>query len=390
MGIAAVTGRHGKREVSRRLVWPLAVLLFGIGAYALLLHQRSGLVDFVVPRTAAFRALAHEPLYRVDDGHYQYKYLPAFALVMIPFTWPPHRVAEATWFALTIGMTWAFVRLSIRALPDRRKSVQALVWLTLLLNGKFLVKELAFGQFNLPLGLLLMGAVIAAQRGRPAWAGALVGAGVFIKPYALVLAPWLLVTQGARSMAALAGVVAAGLLLPVVSYGWSGNLALLRDWYRTVTETTAPNLLVLENVSFASMWAKWIGQEAIAARLALATSAVAFLAGFALLLRRRHVGEASYLECAFFFVLIPLLSPQGWDYVLLLAMPAYMLLVDRWADSPIAWRAVAVAGFVLTSFAIYDVFGRTLYFFLMELGAQSVGAILIAAALMRMRWRALA
>ena len=94
MGIAAVTGRHGKREVSRRLVWPLAVLLFGIGAYALLLHQRSGLVDFVVPRTAAFRALAHEPLYRVDDGHYQYKYLPAFALVMIPFTWPPHRVAD--------------------------------------------------------------------------------------------------------------------------------------------------------------------------------------------------------------------------------------------------------------------------------------------------------
>ena len=142
-------------------------------------------------------------------------------------------------------------------------------------------------------------------------------------------------------MAALSGVIAAGLLLPVASYGWAGNLALLREWYRTVTETTAPNLMVFENVSFASMWAKWIGQEAIAARLALATSTVAFLAGFALLLRRRHVREAAYLECAFFFVLIPLLSPQGWDYVLLLAMPAYMLLVDRWADSPIAWRAVA-------------------------------------------------
>src|SRR5688572_1520260 len=99
MGIAGLTGPNRRREWSRRLVWPLAVLLFGIGAYALLRHQRSGLVDFVVPRTAALRALAHEPLYRVDDGHYQYKYLPAFALVMIPFTWPPHRVAEVTWFA---------------------------------------------------------------------------------------------------------------------------------------------------------------------------------------------------------------------------------------------------------------------------------------------------
>ena len=47
--------------------------------YALLRTQRDGLVDFVVPRTAAERFLAHEPLYRPEDGHYQYKYLPAFA-----------------------------------------------------------------------------------------------------------------------------------------------------------------------------------------------------------------------------------------------------------------------------------------------------------------------
>jgi hypothetical protein len=368
-------------------MWPLVVIVFSVFAYALLLHQRAGLVDFAVPRTAAFRALAHEQLYRPDDGHFQYKYLPAFALVMIPFTWPSKEVAEATWFALTIAMTWALVRLSIRALPDRRASVKALVWLTLLLNGKFLVKELAFGQFNLPLGLLLIGAVIAAQRRQPFLAGALVGAGVFIKPYALVLAPWLVVTQGTRSLAAMAGVLGAGLLLPAVTYGWSGNIALLRDWYRTVTETTAPNLMVFENVSFASMWAKWIGQGAAAARLALATAAAAFITGFALLIRRRRAGEPNYLECAYFFVLIPLLSPQGWDYVLLLAMPAYVLLVDRWADSSVAWRAVAATGFALTSFTIYDVFGRTLYFFLMSWGAQTIGAMLIGAALIRMRWR---
>ena len=41
------------------------------------------------------------------------------------------------------------------------------------------------------------------------------------------------------------------LLAPVVVYGWSGNLGLLREWYRTVTETTTPNLLVGENISFA-------------------------------------------------------------------------------------------------------------------------------------------
>ena len=45
------------------------------------------------------------------------------------------------------------------------------------------------------------------------------------------------------------------------------------------------------------------------------------------------MAEPNYLEGAYFFVLVPLLSPQGWDYVLLLGLPAYMCLVDRWGDT---------------------------------------------------------
>ena len=141
-----------------------------------------------------------------------------------------------------VAMAWAFVRLSLAALPDRRRSAQLLVWLTLLLTGKFLVKELAMGQFNLPLALLLLSAVIAAQRGERFSAGAFVGAGVFVKPYALVLVPWLAWTLGWRPFVAFGLVLVAGLLLPAATYGWNGNLTLLHEWYRTVTETTAPNL----------------------------------------------------------------------------------------------------------------------------------------------------
>ena len=62
------------------------------------------------------------------------------------------------------------------------------------------------------------------------------------------------------------------------------------------------------------------------------------------MLRRRQVAEPNYLEAAYFFVLIPLLSPQGWDYVLLIGLPAYMCLVDRWRDLSPGWRAVALDG----------------------------------------------
>ena len=243
----------------RSLIWPILVLLaLVVGGYSAVRFKRSGLVDLAPPRTAAARFLATETLYRPDDGHYQFKYLPAFAPLMVPFLWMSKEVAEITWFALMVAMAWVFVRMSLGALPDRRKSARVLMWLTLLLTGKFFVKEFVMGQFNLPLALLLLSAVIAAQHGRGSWAGASVAAGVFVKPYALVLVPWLAWTLGWRPFVAFGLVLAVGLLLPAATYGWNGNLTLLHEWYRTVTETTEPNLLTPENISFASMWAKWI------------------------------------------------------------------------------------------------------------------------------------
>ena len=392
-GIAGGTSdelRYGRsvRLRDHPYFWPVVVVLFAVAAYAAVRFKRAELVDFVVPRLAATRFLAHEPLYRPEDGHYQYKYFPAFAAVMIPFTWPPKEVAEAVWFALTVAMTWAFLRMAVNALPGRRRPEHVLIWLTLLLNGKYLVKELAFGQFNLPLALLLLGGVVAADRGRVMTAGGLVAAAVFVKPYALVMLPWLALTQGWRSLLMFGVVFAAGLALPIASYGWDGNLVLLQEWYRTVSDTTAPNLMGFENISFASMWAKWLEPGPLASRLALLTSAAAMAAGLGVIWRRRPVATPNYLEGAYFFLLIPLLSPQGWDYVLLVALPAYMLLVDRWREMPVGWRVVTMIGFILTSFAIYDLFRRTLYFKLMQWAASSVGALLIAASVARLRWKA--
>ena len=302
----------------------------------------------------------------------------------------PKQVAEVTWFTLTVAMAFAFVRLSLIALPDRRLSAQVLVWLTVLLNGKFFVKELAFGQFNLPVGLLLIGAVIAAQRGRGLAAGAAVAAGVFVKPYALVSVPWLARTFGWRPFVPFTLVMVAGLLLPALSYGWNGNLTLLYEWYRTVTDTTAPNLLSADNISFASMWAKWLGPEPPGQRPRARVGRDRCRGG-----RRRHVLAATRdrAELSRSGVLLGADSAAVAARMGLRA-PAraagYMCIVDRWRDSSRAWRAVAMTAFIFSSFLIFDVLRRTLYIWLVENGAGSVGAILIAACLIRLRWKALA
>src|SRR5712692_918519 len=52
----------------------------------------------------------------------KFKYLQAFAFVMAPFAWPTKEETEAIWFALCVLLLAFFVRLSLRALPDRRLS----------------------------------------------------------------------------------------------------------------------------------------------------------------------------------------------------------------------------------------------------------------------------
>ena len=50
---------------------------------------------------------------------------------------------------------------------------------------------------------------------------------------------------------------------------------------------------------------------------------------------------------------VPLLSPQGWDYVLILATPALAIVLDRWAETPRAWRAVLTPLLVVIALGLF-------------------------------------
>jgi hypothetical protein len=278
----------------------------------------------------------------------------------------------------------------VRGLPERRRSERVLIWLTLLFMAKFYAHELLLGQTNLLLGALLVAALLAVQIDLPRVAGVLIALAAFIKPYALLLLPWLVVSHGLAAGAVSVAVLGAGLLVPALVYGWSGNLALLSGWYTTVTTSTAPNLLGADNISLAAMWAKWIGPGPTAAGLA-AFSAAAALALAAVAWRRRdRVAEGSYLEFALLMLLIPLLSPQGWDYVLLLATPAVVCLLDRWPELSRPWQAFSLAALGVMGLTIFDLMGRTLYSRFMALSIVTVCAIGVAVSLAHLRRKALA
>ena len=116
-----------RRPLRRPLLIAVAVVLIAVAGYATA-RFKLDFWDYEVFHRAGARVVAAEPLYRPDDGHYQYKYWPAFALAMVPFTVLPLEAGKVVWYALTIGLLVVLFRQSIHALPDRRSSTQFLVW----------------------------------------------------------------------------------------------------------------------------------------------------------------------------------------------------------------------------------------------------------------------
>jgi len=345
-----------KWAVRAGIVALLVVATVGFG-----LPAKSQMYDFGVYLTAGARVVAAENLYRVEDGHWQYKYLPAFAFVIAPLSLLPPVAARAVWFGLSVGLLILFVRLSLQLLPDRRRSTQFLVWMTILAMGKFYIREVGLGQTNILLAVLAMLALDASKNGREALSGALLGAATIVKPYAILFWPWLIARQRYRAAAWFVAVLGIGVILPTLRYGISGNVELLQGLWSVVTTSTAPNLAGQDNASIAGMWASWVGVGPLASRLSLATVLV-LAAGCGWVFRRRGEGSLpEYLETGVLLFLIPLLSPQGWDYVLLIGTPVIVLLLDRMNgfSAPQRWGllvCLAVAGL-----SIWDVMGRELY-----------------------------
>ena len=346
--------------------------------------------DFAVYWTAASRASHAEPLYRAEDGHYQFKYLPAFAVLTIPLSWLPLATAKAIWFVASVTLLTLLLMLSVRVLPERRRPTWLLVTLTLLVMAKFFGHELVLGQMNALFAVVATSAVAAAANRREATSGLLTAAAIVVKPYAVIFLPWLAARRWITSLAvAIIGCVVI-IALPVVIYGVQGTIQLHRDWWTTVSASTAPNLTNADNVSIAAMWTKWIGAGPLTTLLTMATAAAVLILAAVVFVRRNELLMPEALEGALLLTLIPLLSPQGWDYVFLISTPAIMLLVNYDERLPPVSRIVTRLALATIALTLYDIMGRAAYSLFMSLSIVTGCYFVVVAALYLLRARAIA
>jgi len=371
-----------------RLLAACAILAAAIGVF--LLRPARDMRDFEVPWTVAHRAAASEPLYRAEDEHYQFKYLPAFAVLAIPLGVMPLPVAKGVWFVASVAMLIALLAVSVHLLPEQRKATWFLVVSAIVVLTKFYARELDMGQVNLAFAAAAAGALLAFKRGRELAAAALLVLTIAIKPYGALLLPIVLARRHRPTTVATGIGTVVLFLLPLPWYGWTGTIALHEDWWKTVTETTAPNLLNPDNVSLAAMYAKWLGIGAVSATLAAVSGLVLAAAMVVVFARRRTVAFPEGLEGSLLLLLIPLLSPQGWDYVLLIATPAVMYLANYQDALPAPFRGLTLVAALTIGLSLFDLMGRAAYAAFMGAAVISVCALALAAALVRLRVSAVA
>jgi hypothetical protein len=256
--------------------------------------------------------------------------------------------------------------------------------------AKFVGHELVLGQVNLLLATLVVAATLALRRGRDAWAGVLITAAVIVKPYAVLFLPWIAAQRRWRAVVAAGAVAVAAAALPVPAYGLRGTWELHRAWWTTVTESTAPNLLNQDNVSIAAMFAKWLSPGPEAAASAALTSLL--LAGVAIFVfaRRAGVDAPEPLEASLLLTLLPLLSPQGWDYVFLVSTPAVMLIVNEHDRLPRPLRVLSAIALATIGLSLYDVLGRERYAAFMALSIITLCFLVVIASLVALRTKKIA
>jgi len=346
--------------------------------------------DFEVYYTAGARAAAAEPLYRESDGHYQFKYLPAFALFAAPVSKLPLAAAKGAWFTASSVLMVVLLGLSLKSIPELRRPAPILLVLTFLAMAKFYAHELVLGQVNLLFGAIVTLGLVLLRSGQDAAAGLLLALAVVVKPYAVIFLPWLAARKNRAALVTMVAGLALFIALPAVRYGWSGNIALLRDWWQTVTTTTAPNLLNPDNVSLSAMFTKWLGPDSPAGSLAAVASAVLLVVAAVVVAARGALRSPDTLDASLLLLMIPLLSPQGWDYVFLIGTPAVMLLINYFPALPRGLRYATGIAIAAIALSIFDLMGRDAYARFMQLSIITLLVIVEIAALAALRFRRIA
>jgi hypothetical protein len=360
--------------------------------------------DFKVTHRAASRLLNGENLYNWEDGHYVYKYSPFFALLVAPFGLIPFSHARFLWMALMCASLFGVVRMGKYLIMGRRSPPRFFYFLSLLLIAKFLLREIELGQTDFVQLLFILALFVFLEKGKEFWGGLFLALSVIIKLTPLIVVPYLIYKKRFRALMWSFILIFAFFFFPSLIYGFHGNLSLLRNWYQFLSLSSPPLIANDMNQSIFGMFYRLLTasdynvnflnldpNNVNALIYVIIIGSYICLLLFSQLSRKTktsflHAQEA--IEYSFLLIFIALFSPLGWIQNFSSLVLASMVLVYYTFKTGFRDKAVnflLISSFVLGSAINYEIVGRRLNDLALYYSLITIGAILIVAALSRLR-----
>jgi len=353
------------------------------------------MVDFEVNYTAGQRLNRGETLYRIEDEHYQFKYSPFSAILYLPLSILPLPAAKGIWFFLIIASVAVLVYLSRRLLQIRDKP-----WLTLLallILARYFLRELQLGQINALIAMLLIFMVWLmiqeddSSRALKAtsWTGLLWGLAVALKPYALIFFPYFILKRKWDLLIWGWTFLILSLFIPSIFYGLKGNIRVLQEWVTSLSRSTPHLLDSQDNISLLGCLMKWTGNRTVSISVFIAVVLGLAALLLSLVLKGRGRREAPVLDGALLFILIPLLSPLGWDYTLLISFLGVMIVLHHLDDFSPFLRGLLILNLAVIALSLYDLLGKEAYARFMSWSVITVNFFLLLAYLTVLRFKSI-
>jgi hypothetical protein len=320
------------------------------------------MTDFGVCYKGGKRILKGEDLYRVSDGHLQYKYSPASAMFFSVFTLLPYELAKFIWYLSELIFLFLSLIISYDILPSKQRKKGLVLILSFLVLFKFVGREIELGQVNIFIFFLLIMMLKALFKKNDIKGGLFLGFSLIFKPYGLVFLPYFVLKKRFKLIASGLGTVICGFILPVIFYGLRGNIDVLKTWQKTLSQSTPGLLDQYDNASIFAFFLKMVPEESKElAFILIICSALLIAFSFLWMMilgKRENLNKPEVLEYSFLFVLIPLFSPLAWYYNYLYSILTIVFLINYIEKFLKVLKYLLIANFIIIGGSLREVLGK--------------------------------
>ncbi len=345
----------------------LLILVFLFFSLVYQYFVKKDMSDFGVCYQGGERIIKGETLYRVSDGHLQYKYSPASAVFFSLFTLFPYEVAKYIWYLSELIFLFLSLIISYNILPSKQRKKGLILFFSFLVLVKFIGREIELGQVNIFIFFLLIMMVKALLNKNDVKGGLFLGLSLIFKPYGLVFLPYFILKKRFKPIASGFGTVIIGLILPMIFYGLRGNIVVLREWQKTLSQSTPGLIDHYDNASIFAFFLKIVPDESrelafifiICSGLLIAFSFLWMM----ILGKKENMNKPEVLEYSFLFVLIPLFSPLAWYYNYIYSILTIVFLINYLDKFPKVLKYLLIANLIIIGGSLREVLGKDAFRF---------------------------